>query len=80
MARKDITDEQCVRAALAAHGERSPMATDEILAEMTGQPLKVCEAALERALNRGYIDCGVRIGRAFAMPKGYQLLGLPVPD
>lgn len=33
----------------------------EFLAEWTGEPIKVCYAAVERAKKRGYIDCGVSL-------------------
>jgi hypothetical protein len=46
----------------------------EILARVTGQPLKVCERAFERAEGRGLIDCGVSLRTAWPTPKGLALL------
>lgn len=60
MSRKDVTDEQVVRAALAfREAKRSAPFVDERLAAETGQPQKVCGLAIERAIGRGLVDCGV---------------------
>lgn len=78
MATKDITDRQCVEAAVRYHarlalklrGTYGP----EILAEATGQPYKVCIRAYERAVQRGYLDFGVSLRTAWATPEGKELL------
>lgn len=67
MARKDISDEMIIRGILAWNEEykkpfnmfRPPF--DEYLERITGQPNKVCFAALYRANSRGVIDYGTSI-------------------
>lgn len=46
----------------------------EALAVETGQPEKVCFRAMERALDRGLIECGVSIRTGWLTDKGKQLL------
>jgi hypothetical protein len=41
---------------------------------MTGQPLKVCYRAMERAHKRGYVEYGVSLRTAWLLPKGLELL------
>lgn len=60
--RKDISDEQVVAA--CSHGAGADALGH--LMEATGTPRKVCLAAMERALGRGLIECGVCIERAWA--------------
>lgn len=59
MTTKDITDEQVRQAAQEYRAERSKPFVDERLARMTGQPLKVCQRAIERASRRGFVEWGV---------------------
>lgn len=73
MARKNISDLQVCQAIRDSMG-RDDQDAEDLLHERTGQPLKVCDAALERAYDRGYIDCGIRIARGFLTRKGEQLL------
>lgn len=47
----------------------------EALAVETGQPEKVCFRAMERALDRGYIECGVSIRTGWLTAAGKQLIG-----
>lgn len=72
MATKDITDLQCCQAAARQGSPHSR--TGVYLMEMTGQPEKVCECALERAIRRGYLDCGLGAWWAFLTDKGRELL------
>lgn len=75
MSRKDVTDEQVVRAALAFHGAKRPAPfVDERLAAETGQPRKVCGAAIERAIGRGLIDCGVSARTCWPTSVGLALI------
>jgi len=46
----------------------------EFLAEWTGEPIKVCYAAVERAKKRGYIDCGVSLRSGWLTDKGKELI------
>lgn len=72
MARKDITDGLVCRACLEAH-QRCVKSID-LLVEQTRQPKKVCRAAMERSLQRGYIECGVSIDTAWIEDAGRALL------
>lgn len=73
MATKDISDAQvCEAVALRdrrREGGQDQFVTD-ILAEKTGQPLKVCEAAMKRAHRRGLIDFGVSLRTAWLTESG----------
>ena len=71
MARKDITDKQVVHAVHDAR-ERRMFATD-LLVERTGQPLKVCIRALERACDRDLMTYGVSLRTGWLTIKGEQL-------
>lgn len=75
MAMKDISDAQVCMAALS-HGDRP---CHEFLSEMTGQCEKVCWLALERADNRGLIECGIGLHRPWITSSGYSLLGMEPP-
>lgn len=77
MATKDISDVMVVRAAREAR--RIGRRTIEVLADMTGQPVKVCDRAIARAIRRGYCDCGVSTATAWVLPAGYALLGMKPP-
>lgn len=57
-----------------------------ILAARTGQPLKVCYRAMERAYRRGLVDYGVSLRSGWVTEKGKALIraacagkGVPVP-
>lgn len=75
MATKDITDIQVLRA-YAIAGLRHPLRRwpYEILADMTGQPIKVCYRAMERASRRRLIDYGVSLRTGWLTDKGRALL------
>lgn len=71
MARKDVTD----RMVLEAIRDRArPTDTIALLMERSGQPEKVCEAAMERAEKRGLIDYGVSLRTAWTTEKGVSFL------
>lgn len=75
MARKDISDLQCCQAALSR--ERQGIGSGRTLAHLmraTGQPEKVCERALERAYDRGYLEWGVSVATCYLREKGRRLL------
>jgi len=72
MATKDISDLQCCKAA-AMQGQPH-ISTGDRLMQMTGQPEKVCYRAIERAISRGYLECGVGEWWAWLEPKGKELL------
>jgi hypothetical protein len=76
MARKDVTDIMVLK----AYKERNSMEIGkrrwpyEILAEWTGQPMKVCYRAMERANDRGLIECGTSLRSGWLTEKGEELL------
>lgn len=76
MARKDISDREVVQAAQAfTKDNREPCVfVNERLHNETGEPLKVCQSAMSRASNRGYIDYGVSIRSAWPTEEGLQLI------
>lgn len=66
MARKDVTDAQVVAAYEAPRAAGSFV--DQVLMEATGQPRKVCLAAMERAWRRGLVDYGVSLRSGWVNP------------
>lgn len=76
MSRKDVTDHEVVRACR----DRAATFADDLLAERTGQPRKVCERALERANARGLIDYGVSLRTAWPTLAGLALLASHDPQ
>lgn len=82
MARKDISDLQvlqaCVDFRAAPRGAPVKFA-NEILAERTGQCLKVCDRAMERAERRGLIECGVSLRTAWPTDAGALLHAMISP-
>lgn len=77
MARKDISDIQVLRA-YQKHKEGDSRFPYEILSEETGQPEKVCYAAMERAAGRGFLDYGVSLRSGWITEKGLELLNRKV--
>lgn len=67
MARKDISDEQVVRA--YASYRSLDVSVWELLMEETGQPFKVCLRAAERALDRGLLEYGTSLNSAWVTDK-----------
>ena len=73
MATKDITDLQVLRAQDQwRSNQRGPWAY-EILAAETGECLKVCYRAMERAARRGLLDYGVSLRTAWFTKKGNDI-------
>lgn len=72
MSRKDISDLQVVQAYVEAI--KLKVWPYEILEKVTGQPMKVCYAAMERAYERDLIDYGVSLRAGFLTQKGQKLL------
>lgn len=73
MATKDISDVLVCTAILSYRNEGLPFA-DERLRAMTGEAPKVCHAALERACDRGLIECGVSVRSGWLTEKGEAFL------
>jgi hypothetical protein len=77
VATKDVSDVEVLRAYRdwradpRCHHERWPY---DLLVERTGQPLKVCYRAMERADRRGLIDYGVSLRTGWLTPEGAALL------
>jgi hypothetical protein len=74
MATKDITDLQVLRAQKKWRKNQTGPWAYEILHAETGQPLKVCYRALERAYQHGLLECGVSLRTAWFTKKGIALL------
>lgn len=78
MATKDISDELICRITAEIWSRRESgehsLWLDNLLHESTGEPMKVCYCAMERAYNRGLIDCGVSLRGAWLTDKGQALL------
>lgn len=74
MAMKDITDLQVLQAQCRYLENTSGPFGYELLAQETGQPVKVCYRCLERAASHGYLDYGVSLRTAWLTPLGEQLL------
>lgn len=77
MATKHIADAEVCR---AVHDSRSAQWTVgyayTILSRTTGQPMKVCYRAMERANRRGLLDYGVSLRTAWLTPAGRALIGI----
>jgi hypothetical protein len=80
MSRKNISDAQVVEAHIAYrdfYRKNPELPTKwpyDFLAEWTGEPFKVCYAAMERASDRDFIDYGISLRTAWPTPKGLELL------
>ena len=82
MATKDITDLQVVEAyaEMKRHMDaireikRTFQYADEILERMTGQPLKVCQRAMERAYGHGLVEYGMWLRGGWLTDAGKSLL------
>ena len=74
MATKNITDEQVVRACVEQHSNGFNPDAETLLMQWTGEPLKVCQNAMQRASRNGLIDYGVSLRTAWATPEGLQAL------
>jgi hypothetical protein len=74
MAMKHISDVEAVQACIDAREARPSKRAYRLLAERTGQCEKVCFNVLERAYGRGYLECGMSVGTAWATEKGIQMV------
>lgn len=77
MKRSDITDRQVVEA--CKRYREQPLSSfiimaDDMLQQMTGAPIKVCHAAMERAYDRGFIEWGVSVRSCYPTAAGLALL------
>ena len=73
MATKDITDKQVCEAYFEFNQDRSRWPHD-LLHDRTGEHLKVCFCACERASKRGLVEFGVSLRSGWLTPKGEELL------
>jgi len=77
MARKDISDLQVCQAYKKAKEVRETTEEvvwpDELLANWTGEPMRVCERAAERAAERGYLDYGTALYMGWLTDKGKEM-------
>lgn len=84
MARKDIPDwlvcASCVEFRKRNHLSDNIVFAIDILMEWTGEPEKVCYAAMERTDDRGYIDYGVSLRTSWVTDEGAELLEKNAPE
>jgi len=76
MKRSDITTAQVLRACHAFHqipggDDRTPL---QLLMKEYGAHEKVAYSAMEREMNKGFIECGVSVRTAWVTPEGYEFL------
>lgn len=75
---KDISDtDVCI--ATHMYQQKSSMVSDgkfiyDYLHELIGAPIKVCYNAMQRAYDRGYIECGVSLRTSWLTDKGKELI------
>jgi hypothetical protein len=74
MARKDVSDWLVCYAYQMRKLAKLKIWPHEMLAMWTGQPEKVCYAAIERAMRRDLIGYGVSLQSGWVTPKGWQTL------
>ena len=75
MATKDITDLMVCQAYSDRNEKEFPY---DLLMARTNECFKVCYRAMERAYNRGYLECGVSLRSGWLTPKGKKLLAMAV--
>jgi RIO-like serine/threonine protein kinase len=73
MARADIPDVVVLKAVQRYQLDHTEFA-NQLLAKWTGEPIKVCDRAMERAMDHDLIEYGVSLRSAWLTPKGKQLL------
>ena len=73
MAMKHIQDWQVIFA-YRRRKAGDPRYPYEILQEMTGECEKVCYRAMERAYDRGFIECGVSLRTGWITDEGHKEL------
>ena len=74
MARKDITDVQVIAACAAAIAARHHFCPHDVLAVISGECVKVCFRAMERASDRDLIDYGTSLRTAWPTALGNALI------
>ncbi len=79
MATRDVSDEQVVEGARLFHAENVEPGVmietiETYLHRVTGQPVRVCERAISRAIRRGLLECGVSERTGWPTEKGLALL------
>lgn len=74
MAVKDISDEQVCRAYRDAREGGFSRWPYDLLEEWTGQPMKVCYRAMERAYRHELVEVGVSLRAAWLTDAGKALL------
>ncbi|AEY69526.1 hypothetical protein AH2_00015 [Burkholderia phage vB_BceS_AH2] len=78
MATKDIPDDLICRTVAEIWSRREAgekgLWLNDLLHERTGEPMKVCYCAMERAYDRGLIECGVSLRGAWLTDKGKSML------
>ena len=73
MSTKDISDIEVIRAVIASKNVTGVWPY-HVLMGRTKEPEKVCLAAMERAVNRGYLEYGVSLRSAWVSSAGLALL------
>lgn len=73
MSRKDVTDALVCKAVAAYQASPRGPWPYELLAQWTGEPEKVCYAAMERAFEHDLIEYGVSLRTAWLTDKGKAL-------
>ena len=77
MSRKSVPDELVCKAIKERlNSGWPPICTLELLQTWTGEPEKVCYAAMERADDHGLIEWGVSLRTAWLTDKGKALLSV----
>jgi len=78
MATKDITDLQVCEAFAQMRSRREAgeisVYVDDILHQHTGEHMKVCFRAMERACSRGLVDYGVSLRGGWLTEAGIELI------
>lgn len=76
MPRKNVPDILVVRLSDKLKAMPSPRSRNlpELLMEATDEPYKVVVRAIERSVDRGYVEYGVSLNYCWPTPKGTDLL------
>ena len=74
MATKDISDHQVCRVYREMEADGGPARADARLQALTGQPIKVCWRAMERAERRGLVHYGVCLRSGWLTDEGRATL------
>jgi hypothetical protein len=71
---KDVSDLQVLQAVVDSQADQQGPWPYELLMARTGQCEKVCYRAMERAYDRGLLECGVSLRTAWLTDKGKAFL------